>query len=117
MDEEQEISDQEIDAIVNSISDDDILSEYDEDELMLVPSEEIDESVIELNEILSRTARIKAKVRMRRTEVKREVVSPQSCASRFFSIKYNGCTQLGTINLDIIFIIIKYYNIYKIIIL
>lgn len=66
-----EISEQEIDDIVNSISDDDILSVYSDDEMMEIP-DELEESAIELNEILSRAARIKAKATMRRSEVKRD---------------------------------------------
>lgn len=70
--EDFEISDKEIDDLANSISDDDILSAYDSDELMEVPEEDLDESVIDLNEVLSRAARIKAKARMRRNAVKIE---------------------------------------------
>lgn len=66
-----DITDQEIDDIANSVTDDDILGAYDSDELMEVP-DDLDESAIELNEILSRAARIKAKATMRRSEVKRD---------------------------------------------
>jgi hypothetical protein len=69
--DELDITDQEIDEIANSISDDDILGAYENDELMEVP-DELDESAIDLNEILSRAARIKAKATMRRSEVKRD---------------------------------------------
>lgn len=73
MNDELDFTDAEIDDIVNSVSEDDIINSYEADELMEVPAEELDESHIELNEILSRAARITAKARMRRTEVKRDM--------------------------------------------
>ena len=64
-----DISDSELDDIVNSFNDlEDIIDVYSDDEL-----EEINESVEELNEILSRQARLRAKFRMKRTEVRREI--------------------------------------------
>lgn len=67
-DEYEDISDEELDQLVDSFTDDDLLDAYDEDEF-----EEIDESVEELNEILSRQARLRAKFRMKRTKVRREI--------------------------------------------
>lgn len=66
---EYDISDAELDSIVDSFKDfDDIIDAYDDDEF-----EEIDESVEEINEILSRQARLRAKFRMKRTETRREM--------------------------------------------
>lgn len=66
---EYDISDAELDSIVDSFKDfDDIIDAYDDDEF-----EEIDESVEEINEILSRQARLRAKFRMKRTETRREI--------------------------------------------
>lgn len=73
MNDSEDFTDLEIDDIVNSVSDADIIDSYESDELIEVPSDELDESFIELNEILSRAARIKAKARMRRTAVKRDM--------------------------------------------
>lgn len=67
-DEYEDISDEELDQLVDSFTDDDLLDAYDDDEF-----EEIDESVEELNEILSRQARLRAKFRMKRTKVRREI--------------------------------------------
>jgi hypothetical protein len=67
----------EIEDLVNSVSDDDIMNEYDEDELAIIDSEtgeELEEAVNEqvILEVLSRIERMKAKFRMRKTEAKRE---------------------------------------------
>lgn len=65
-----DLTDSEIDDIVKSVNDlDDIIDAYDTSELMLVP-EEIDESSIELNEVLSRAGRIKARAKLRRQSIK-----------------------------------------------
>lgn len=70
MDNEELFTDREIDEMVDSIDDlEDILYAYDDNEL---ESEDLDEST-ELNEILSRGARIQAKFRMKRTKVRREL--------------------------------------------
>lgn len=64
--DELEITDAELDSLVDTLHDlEDIEYAYDEDEF-----ESVNES-IELNEIMSRTARIQAKFRMKRTKTKR----------------------------------------------
>ena len=77
----EEISDEEIDAMVNSMTDEDILEHgYDDDELAVIDDETGEEVELEddpvkeaaLMEVLSRLERIKAKARFRRTEAKRE---------------------------------------------
>lgn len=77
----EEISDEEIDAMVNSMTDEDILEHgYDDDELAVIDDEtgeevELEEDPVKeaaLMEVLSRLERIKAKARFRRTEAKRE---------------------------------------------
>ena len=80
----EELSDEEIDSMVNSMTDDDLIEHgYDDDEVVAIDDEtgeeidledEEDEKVNEesLNEVLSRIERIKAKVRMRKTKAKRE---------------------------------------------
>jgi hypothetical protein len=80
--EETDIDDKEIEAMIGQLSDDDIMGEYDEDELALVDDEtgeEIPKSPEEdaldeqaLMEVLSRIERMKAKFRIRRTAAKRE---------------------------------------------
>lgn len=72
----EDITDEELDKLVSELSDDDILELYDEDELEIIDEEtrEILESDLpeELNEILSRQERIKAKIRFARTKSKRQ---------------------------------------------
>ena len=80
--EETDIDDKEIEAMIGNLSDDDIMDEYDEDELAVVDDEtgeEIPKSPEEdaldeqaLMEVLSRIERMKAKFRLRRTAAKRE---------------------------------------------
>jgi hypothetical protein len=80
--EETDIDDKEIEAMIGQLSDDDIMGEYDEDELALVDDEtgeEIPKSPEEdaldeqaIMEVLSRIERMKAKFRIRRTAAKRE---------------------------------------------
>jgi nicotinic acid mononucleotide adenylyltransferase len=77
-----ELSDEEINKMVDAVSDEEIMDDYDEDELALVddetgeeippvPEERVfDESA--LVEVLSRQERMRAKVRIRRTASKRE---------------------------------------------
>lgn len=63
--EDFDLSEEELDSLANEIQDvDDILDAYDEDEFIEIPDE--------INEVLSRAARIQAKFRMKRTKVKRE---------------------------------------------
>lgn len=80
----EELSDDEIDAIVNSMTDEDIMEHgYDDDEIAVIDAdtgEEIElddeeEDIVKeaaLMEVLSRLERIKAKVRFKRTAPKRE---------------------------------------------
>jgi hypothetical protein len=78
----EEISDEEIDSMVNSMSDDDLIEHgYDDDEVVAIDAdtgEEVemdDEDKLKeaaLMEVLSRLERIKARVRFKRTEAKRE---------------------------------------------
>jgi hypothetical protein len=80
--EENDVDDKEIEAMIGQLSDDDIMGEYDEDELGLVDDEtgeEIPKSAEEdaldeqaIMEVLSRIERMKAKFRIRRTAAKRE---------------------------------------------
>ena len=77
---EDEMSEEELDAMANEVNDiDDVIDAYDDNELALVDDEtgeeiEDDESVNEeaLMEVLSRMERMKAKVRMARSKAKRE---------------------------------------------
>lgn len=73
--ESEDISDEELEQIAAELTDDDILEVYDEDELDVVDEEtnEVLESDIpeELNEILSRQERMKARIRFARTKTKR----------------------------------------------
>ena len=78
----EEMTDDEIDAIVNSMTDEDILEHgYDDEELMAVDAETGEEIEMDpedpvkeaaLMEVLSRLERIKARARFKRTESKRE---------------------------------------------
>ena len=77
-----ELSDEEIDHMVNSMSDDEIADDYDEDEVGLVDDETgeelpraAEEAAIDeesIMEVLSRAERMKAKFRIRRSSAKRE---------------------------------------------
>ena len=74
----EDITEEEIDEIVNSVSDRDIEDLYEEDELVLVyddDGEEIlplqEESKYDLMEVLSRAERIRGKMRLRKTSAKR----------------------------------------------
>lgn len=73
--QDDEMSEEDIDAIIKSISDEDILDTYDDDELKVVDDEtgETIEESSELLEILSRAERMKARVRFAKTKVKREI--------------------------------------------
>lgn len=74
--ESANLSDEEIDKMVNDFSDDDCLDAYDDEEFDIIDDEtgekidDLKEEVI--NEVLSRAERIKAKVRFARTQTKRE---------------------------------------------
>jgi nicotinic acid mononucleotide adenylyltransferase len=80
-DEEHEISDAEIESMVNGITDwEHIIDAYDDDELAIIDDEtgeeihsSLKEEVEELNEVLSRIERIKSKARFARTKTKRMV--------------------------------------------
>jgi len=79
----QELSDAEIDAMVDAMTDEDILNHaYDDEEILVIDDEtgevidmsdeEDEEFNEELNEVLSRLERIKSKARFKRTKAKRE---------------------------------------------
>ena len=88
-----DLSDHEIDALIFNMGDDDYLEAYDEDELAIVDAdtgekvEDIKEEA--LNEVLSRTERIKAKVRFARTASKR---------ARRLMVALKTHSSVGTIN-------------------
>ena len=74
----ENFTEDEIDEMVNSVTDQDIEDLYEEDELVLVyddDGEEIpplqEESKYDLMEVLSRTERMKGKIRLRKTSAKR----------------------------------------------
>lgn len=74
----EDFTDEEIDDMVNSVTDQDIEDLYEEDEIVLVyddDGEEIpplqEESKYDLMEVLSRTERMKGKIRLRKTSAKR----------------------------------------------
>jgi hypothetical protein len=74
----EELTNEEIDQIVNSVTDEDIEELYDEEDLALIyedTGEEVpvseDEAQIDLMEVLSRNERMKAKFRFRRTAARR----------------------------------------------
>ena len=74
----EDFTDKEIDEMINSVTDEDIEDLYEEDELVLVyddDGEEIpplqEESKYDLMEVLSRTERMKGKIRLRKTSAKR----------------------------------------------
>jgi phosphopantetheine adenylyltransferase len=74
----ENITEEEIDEMVKSVTDEDIEDLYEEDELVLVyddDGEEIpplqEESKYDLMEVLSRTERMRGKIRLRKTSAKR----------------------------------------------
>lgn len=74
----EEITEEEIDEMVNSVTDQDIEDLYEENELVLVyedDGEEVppleEESKYDLMEVLSRTERMRGKIRLRKTSAKR----------------------------------------------
>lgn len=74
--EGEELSDEEIDKLINGLSDDDFLDAYDDEELAIVDietGEHVDSMKEEvISEVLSRTERMRAKMRFARTAAKRE---------------------------------------------
>lgn len=75
-DTEGQFSDEEIDAIVEALTEEEILEAYDDEELHII-DEETGEVICELQEdtlleVLSRAERIRAKIRFSRSEAKRE---------------------------------------------
>jgi len=86
----EEINESEFDALIESLTDEDILEAYEDSELAIIDEETGEEiealdSVDEqaLMEVLSRMERVKAKARMRRTAAKRE--RAEKIALRHFS--------------------------------
>lgn len=73
--EEDAMTEDDIDDIIKSISDEDILDTYDDDELKVVDDEtgETLEESSEILEVLSRAERMKARVRFAKSKVKREI--------------------------------------------
>jgi len=74
----EDFTEEEIEQMINSVTDEDIEDLYDEDELVLVyddDGEEIppleEEAKYDLMEVLSRTERMKGKIRLRKTAAKR----------------------------------------------
>ena len=74
----EDFTEKEIEEMINSVTDEDIEDLYEEDELVLVyddDGEEIpplqEESKYDLMEVLSRTERMKGKIRLRKTSAKR----------------------------------------------
>lgn len=74
--EDENLSDENIDSLINSLSDDDYLDAYDEDELHIIDAdtgEHIDHMKEEvIMEVLSKSERIRARMRFARTQAKRE---------------------------------------------
>ena len=72
-----DISDEELEKLANSLSDEDILAEYDDHEIVVLDEETNEELEIEgldsINEVLSRVERLRAKARFARSKTKREV--------------------------------------------
>jgi len=77
--EDFDMSEDDLEKLANNLTDDDYLDAYDDDELAIVDDEtgeiindSLKEEVEELNEVLSRAERIKARIRFARTKAKRE---------------------------------------------
>lgn len=74
--EDEDVSDEDLDKMIDSLSDDDIIDHaYDDDEFVMVDDETgevIKEDVELLDEVLSRSERIRARTRFARTKIKRE---------------------------------------------
>ena len=70
--DEKELSEDDLDEIVNALSEEDFLDAYDEDDFETIDE---DSNVCEdnaLNEVLSKIERVRARMRMKKSEVKRE---------------------------------------------
>jgi nicotinic acid mononucleotide adenylyltransferase len=70
--DEKELSEDDLDEIVNALSEEDFLDAYDEDDFETIDE---DSNVCEdnaLNEVLTKIERIRARMRMKKTEAKRE---------------------------------------------
>ncbi len=73
---DDDVSDDEIDSIAGEISDDDVIDDYGDEELAVIDDEtgeQLEEAFTEINEVLSRQERLRARIRMARTKTKREV--------------------------------------------
>ena len=76
LEEDEELSDSDIESIINEMTEDDYLEAYDDNELAVIDEEsgeflsDLEEEVI--TEVLSRAERIRAKLRFARSEAKRE---------------------------------------------
>ena len=75
----EDFTDEDVDQMINSVTDEDIEDLYEEDEIVLVyddDGEEIppleEEAKYDLMEVLSRVERMKGKIRLRKTSSKRE---------------------------------------------
>ena len=76
LEEDEELQDSDIEAMINEMSEDDYLEAYDDNEFAII-DEETGEYIVDLqeeviNEVLSRAERIRAKLRFARSEAKRE---------------------------------------------
>ena len=101
-----DLSDDELDALADNVSFDDLVDVTDEEDLMIVDPEtgeevEDDEEVNEeaLNEVLSRSERMKAKIRFMRTQPKRERRMEISLKRRADSKTINKRSRRLAINL------------------
>ena len=73
--DDSDISDEEMDDMVSNTTYDDVLDTYDDHEIAIVDDETgeaLEESTMELNEVLSRAERVQSRMRMARTKTKRE---------------------------------------------
>jgi hypothetical protein len=75
----EDFTEEDIDEMVNSVTDEDIMELYEEEELVIIDEETGEELLvaegedkIDLMEVLSRQERMRAKMRLRRTSAKRE---------------------------------------------
>ena len=98
--QDDEMSEDDIDSIIKSISDDDILDTYDDDELKVVDDEtgETIEESAELLEVLSRAERMKARVRFAKTKVKREIKAKIALRRRSDNKTFTNRARRAAIN-------------------
>lgn len=93
--DEDDLSDEEIQRMIDELEDDDFLHAYDDDELAIIDDEtgeEVDslkEEVEQLDEVLSRAERIRARMRFARTKAKRERRLKIALKTRSSSTKVN----------------------------